>query len=98
MCPIRRIRKGYCRNGDYVEVRLTKTASYSMVVCQAMEVLHVEEDEEEKVERELSVFRIDRTVVPKCSIRGFPWTITRYLKSLGKTPGQLKLGVGFTIE
>ena len=85
MCPIRCSRKGYCRGGDCVEVRLTKTASYSMVVCQAMEVLHVEEDE--KVEGEPSVFRIDETVVPKCSIRRFPWTITRYLKSLGKTPG-----------
>ena len=54
-------RKGYCRDGDYVEVRLPKTVT---VATLAMEVLQVEEDEEEeKGEAEPSIFRIDGTVV-----------------------------------
>ena len=83
------------RVGDYVEVRLPKTASYAAVAAHAIDVLQLEEEEEEKDEGEPSIFRIDGTVVPECLINDLPWTIARYLKSLHKSPGQLKLGVGF---
>ena len=88
-------RKGYVRCGDYVEVRVPKAASYSYVVSCALEVLDAEEDEEEKGEGKPSMFRIDGTIVPDSPIDDLPWTITRYLKSLRKSAGQIKLGVGF---
>ena len=87
-------RKGYIRSGDYVEVRVPKSATYSELVGQAMKALDVEEDEEEGEGRP-SMFMIDGTVVPDCPINNLPWTVTRYLKSLRRSPGQLKLGVGF---
>lgn len=82
------------RCGDYVEVRVAKMASYSQVVSNALEILDVEEEEEEG-EAKPSIFRIDGTMVPDSPINDLPWTVTRYLKSLQKSAGQLKLGVGF---
>ena len=55
----------------------------------------MEEDEEEEEEARQSLFRIDGTVVPNIPIGNNPWTVARYLKSLRKSPGQLKLGAGF---
>ena len=52
-------RKGYVRCGDYVEIRVPKTASYAQVVSHALEVLDVEEDEEDEGEAKPSMFRID---------------------------------------
>ena len=88
-------RKGYVRCGDYVEVRVPKTASYSQVVSHALEVLDVEEDEEDEGEAKPCMFRIDGTMVPDSPVNNLPWTVARYLKSLRKSAGQLKLGVGF---
>jgi hypothetical protein len=88
-------RKGYIRCGDYVEVRVPKTASYSEVVSHALEVLDVEKDEEEEGEAKPSVFRIDGTMVPDSPINNLSWNVTRYLKSLRKSAGQVKLGIGF---
>ena len=84
-------RKGYVRCGDYVEVRVPKTASYSQVVSHALEVLEDEKEEEAKP----STFRIDGTMVPDFLTNNLPWTVARYLKSLRKSAGHLKLGVGF---
>ena len=90
-------RKAYTRVGDYVEVRLPKIASYGSVAAHAFEVMQVEEEDEEDEEEggEPRIFRIDGTVVPDGSIDDLPWTISRYLKSLNKSPAQIKLGVGF---
>ena len=87
-------RKAYTRVGDYVEVRLPKIASYGSVAAHAFEVMQVEEEDEEEG-GEPRIFRIDGTVVPDGSIDDLPWTISRYLKSLNKSPAQIKLGVGF---
>jgi hypothetical protein len=95
VCPMGHSRKGYVRCGDYVEVRVPKTASYAQVVSLALEVLDVEEDEEDEGEAKPSMFRIDGTMVPDSPVNNLPWTVTRYLKSLRKSAGQLKLGVGF---
>ena len=88
-------RKSYIRAGDYMEVRVSKNASYSQVVTRAVEVLGVEEEEDDKGEGEPSIFRIDGTVVPDSTINELSWTISRYLQSLHKTPGQIKLGIGY---
>ena len=88
-------KKGYIRAGDYVEVRVPKASSYSQLVNHALKVLDVEKDEEEEGQARPSMFRIDGTMVPECSINDLPWTVARYLKSIRKSAGQLKLGVGF---
>ena len=88
-------RKGYVRYGDYIEVCVPKTASYSQLVNHALEVFDVKEDEEEEGEPKTSMFRIDGTVVPECPIYDLPWTVARYLKSMKKTARQLKPGAGF---
>lgn len=95
ICPMRRCRKGYIRSGDYIEVRVSKTSSYQQVVSQAIEVLGIEEEDGESEDGEPRIFRIDGTVVPDCPIDELSWTVSRYLRSLHKTAGQLKLGVGF---
>ena len=74
---------------------MPKTASYGQVVSEAIRVPDLEEEEEEKGEGDPSVFRIDGTVVPDSPINDMPWTLARYLKSLHKTAGQLRLGVGY---
>ena len=88
-------RKGYVRSGDYVEVRVPKTAMYSQVAAHAVDILDIEEDDEERGEGEPSLFRIDGTVVPDSPVNNLQWTVSRYLSSLRKSAGQLKLGVGF---
>ena len=95
ICPMGHSKKGYIRVGDYVEVRVSKSASYAAVANHSIEVLQLEEEEEQVGEGEPSIFRVDGTVVPDCLVSDLPWTISRYLKSLNKSPGQLKLGVGF---
>jgi hypothetical protein len=67
----------------------------------ALEVLGVEEEEEpegyKKEERgKPSMFRIDGTKIPNSPINNQPWNVSRYLTSLRKSAGQLKLGVGFS--
>lgn len=88
------IRKGYIRSGDYVGVRVPKSASYAQVVGHALDVLGVEVDDEEG-EAKQSLFRIDGTVVPVNPVNDLPWTLGHYLKSLRKSAGQLKVGVGY---
>ena len=46
-----------------------------------------------RVKMESHVFFV--LMEPDCPIDELPWTPSRYLKSLRKTAGQLKLGVGF---
>ena len=94
ICPIGH-RKGYICSGEYVEVHVLKSSSYSDLVSEPLKTLDVEEDEEEEGEARPSFFRIDGMVVPNSPIGNNPWTVARYLKSLRKSPGQLKLGAGF---
>ena len=93
--PIGYGRKGYQRVGDFIDIRVPKMASYATVANDAIQVMQLEEEDEVAGEGEPSIFRIDRMVLPDSAINDFPWTISRYLKSLNKFPGQLKLGVGF---
>ena len=86
-------RKRYIRAGDYMEIRVVKTATYSEVVTCAIEALGVQEEEEQEGDGEPRIFRIDGTVVPDSDISGVSWTIARYLSSLHKSAGQIKLGV-----
>ena len=88
-------RKGYVRAGDYMEIQVATSATYSQVVTCAVEGLGIQEEEEQAGEGEPRIFRIDGTVVPDLDISHVSWTISRYLKSLHKTPGQIKLGVGY---
>ena len=91
-------RKRYIRDGDYMEVRVAKSATYSEVVACAIEALGVQEEEEQEGEGEPRIFRIDGTVVPDSDINGVSWTIARYLSSLHKSAGQIKLGVGYQYQ
>ena len=92
LCAMACSKKRYVRAGDYMEVRLSKYSAYNDMVTTAIEILEVEEEEEVKGMGEPRLFRIDGTVVPECEV---PWTISRYLRSLHKSPGQIKLGVGY---
>ena len=48
------------------------------------------------------LLRVDGTVIPnnEVDIGGFSrsWTLQRYLKTMGNTAAQIKLGVGFKYE
>ena len=89
-----RSRKRYVRSGDYMEVTVPRCSTYDEVARAAFLVLDIQEEEEEG-EGRLTMFRIDGTVIPDGDIGGAAWTIARYLKSLNKSPGQIKLGVGY---
>ena len=85
-------KKGYERDGGYVEVRMRRTLHYSSFAAEALEALNFEDEEGDG---EPTIFRVDGTVVPEEAINDLPWTIGRYLKLIQKTPAQLKLGVGY---
>ena len=78
-----------------MEIQVAKSATYLQVVTCAIEGLGIQEEEEQAGEGEPRIFRIDGTVVPDLVIGDVTWTISRYLKSLHKTAGQIKLGVGY---
>ena len=99
MCKIVCTRKGYKKEGGFVEVVLDGESDYDEVVQQAATTLNLEDEDGCT---ELLLFRVDGTVIPnnEVDIGGFTrsWTLQRYLKSLGKTAAQMKLGVGFRYE
>ena len=95
MCKIVHSRKSYKKESGFMEVMLDGDSTYEDVVQLAAETMSLEKDEDST---EL-LFRADGTMVPNIdvSVGGFSqrWTLQRYLKSLGKTAAQMKLGVGY---
>ena len=77
-----------------MEVAVPKCSTDEEVIQAAHVILDIQEEEEEEKGR-LTMFRIDGTVIPGSDIGGAAWTIARYLKSLHKSAGQIKLGVGY---
>ena len=72
--------------------------SYRQLANHALEVLGVEEEDEEEYEEKdhPSMFRIDGARIPDSPINGLPWNVSRYLKSLRKSAGQIKVSVGYS--
>ena len=89
-------RKGYKKDGGFVEVMLNGDSDYEAVVEQAAATLDLEEEEGST---ELHLFRVDGTVIPNTDVDvggvTQSWTLERYLRSQGKTAAQMKLGVGY---
>ena len=93
---------GFIKDGDYIEVRLSKGATYEEMTAAAARSLELSlESTDFEGEPELTLFRTDGTIVPNQPIslddpaRSVPWTLERYLKSVKKSAAQLKLGIGY---
>ena len=101
-------KSGYLKVGDYVEVRVPRTANYMEVANSAalavgLIVPNGSSSEEELLEEsrgELSLFRAEGTRVPNSAFdQSTPWTIHEYMSSFPsyKRNGiAIKLGVGYT--
>ncbi len=89
---IRNRKKGFSKDGSYTEVAVNRDASYDEVTLEAAEILDLSEGEEED---ELTLFRVDGTIIPNRPIGDVPWSVRQYLSTLGSTGTQLKFGVGY---
>ena len=97
MCKIVSTRKGYRREGGFTEVMIKCDSAYSSVARQAATILVVDDDN-----GELSLFQVDGTIIPRGSVyvdrRKKEWTLEHYLRRIGRTASQLKLGVGYRAD
>ena len=84
MCKNRK--RGYSKGGQYVEVHVPSRSTYDEIIKECVKVVQVPGSSR----GELALFRVDGTLIPKQYFS----TLFNYLKSMKKSAGQLKLGIG----
>ena len=95
MCAITKNRKNnYSSTGGYVEVRVWRSILYYDLINVCARSLQLEAA---PLEGELSLFRSDGTIVPPTPVdeSGKEWTLLDYLKTIDRSAGQVRFGVGF---
>jgi hypothetical protein len=89
---MRRNRKlTYTAMRDYKDVSVCRQISYTDLAEHAADVLGIEANQ---VGKELALFRVSGTVIPKGGGKTPMWTLSKWLRSLHKAPTAIKLGVG----
>ena len=100
MCKIVATRKGYKKEGSFTEVMVRRDSEYATVARQAATTIELQDEDDDG--GELSLFRVDGTIIPRSLVdvggREKEWTLERYLRSIGRTASQLKLGVGYRAD
>ena len=98
MCRIVATRKGYKKEGSFTEVMVKRDSDYATVARHAATTLELQDEDDDG--GELSLFRVDGTIIPRglVDVGGREWTLERYLRSIGRTASQLKLGVGYRAD
>lgn len=103
---VRSRKKGYIRNGDYIEVRVKMDASYREVVeasVQQLGAIDSSSSEDDEWSGEAVLVRANGTVILDRPIEttmhsSVPWEIGSYMKtftSFVKSGVPVKLGIGF---